>query len=99
MLALIEGEEYAALAGLLAQTEKQTYLAGVVTALAHRGRGCASYLVSCATREGQARGKKVFLVCESALRPFYRRLGFVEEQRIFLSRKRSEETFYDRTVL
>lgn len=99
MLALKQGEEYAALAGLLAQTEKQAYLAGVVTASAHRGKGCASYLVSCAAREGQARGKKVFLVCESVLRPFYRRLGFVEEQRIFLSRKRSEKTIYDRAVL
>lgn len=99
MLALKKENDYAALAGLFAQTEKQVYLAGVVTAPAHRGRGCASYLVSLAAREGQAQGKNVFLVCESELRPFYERLGFVKEQRIFTSRKRSEETVYDRTVL
>lgn len=92
MLALKQADAYAALAGVFAQTESQIYLAGVVTAPAHRGRGCASYLVGRLAEEGQARGKSVFLVCEPARLSLYERLGFAKEQRIFTSRKRSEET-------
>ena len=87
MIALKHNEEYAAIAGIFAQTEDQAYLASVVTAKKHRGRGCASYLTVSLAQEQAAAGKQVFLVCASELRPFYKRLGFVEEQKIQQSRK------------
>ena len=87
MLALKKGEEYAALAGIFASTSEQAYLAGVVTAGAHRGKGCASYLVDCLAREQERAGKAVFLVCENDKTAFYGRLGFEKEMRIVESRK------------